>query len=85
MITALKNATDSERQKIFKLFEEKNETLKISNMLAVFDRLNVKEQTFAKMEKLYNKSLESLSKLSVSATAQEPLFSLANMVYQRDH
>lgn len=85
LIMALKNANESERQEIFKLFNEKNETIKINKMLAVFDRLNVKSQTFLKMEMLYKISLESLGNLSISETASQPLFQLAEMVYQRDH
>ena len=85
LIMALKNADESERQEIFKLFEEKNETLKINEMLELYDRLNVKDQTFAKMEKLYERSLESLRKLSISEAVRQPLLALAEMVYLRDH
>ena len=85
LIAALKNSDESERQEIFKLFKEKKETIKIEKMLAVFDRLSVKNQTFARMEILYDKSLESLKQLSISEPMRQPLYALAEMVYQRNH
>lgn len=85
LITALKNAGDSERKRIFELFEEKDEQVKISNMLALYDRLDVKGQTFSKMEELYGKAMESLNALSLEEEARKPLLELAEMVYQRKH
>lgn len=85
LITALKNATRTDRQEIFELFEEKNDTIKIEKMIAVFNRLKVNSQTFAKMETFYKKSLQSLSQLSISESDRLPLYELAEMVYQRDH
>ena len=85
LITALKNAGDSERKRIFELFEENDEQVKISNMLALYDRLDVKGQTFSKMEELYGKALESLNALSLEEESGKPLLELAEMVYQRKH
>lgn len=85
LITALKNADENGRQEIFDVFEEKNEEVKIKRMLGLFDRYNVKAKTYAAMEELYDKSLESLNALSINESAKQPLLDLAEMVYRREH
>lgn len=83
LVTALGSADELDRQAIFKIFDEKDEDLKISQMLKMFDRLGVKEKTFRRMEELYNESMEALNALSIDKDVRQPLLDLANSIYHR--
>ena len=84
LVTALSIANDKDRQAIFDLFEEKNEDKKISEMLAMFEKLGVRQKTYARMEELYNESLNSLNALSIDDEVRKPLFNLAESIYHRE-
>ena len=84
LITALKNADNESRSKIFNLFEVQNEDEKIVGMLSIYNDLGVKEATFSKMDELYTKSLKSLDELSIDEEARKPLLELANSIYHRE-
>lgn len=83
LVTALSTASDEDRQIIFKLFDEKDEERKISQMLQMFEKLGIKDKTFSRMEELYNESLEALSGLSIDKSDRQPLLELANSIYHR--
>lgn len=83
LVTALNKADEQGRMEIFNLFDEKDEDLKISQMLEMFDKLGVKENTFQRMEELYNESMLALNSLSIDEEARQPLFHLANSIYHR--
>ncbi|NNF02021.1 MAG: polyprenyl synthetase family protein [Bacteroidia bacterium] len=83
LITAMNNASRSDLEEIKRLSSEKDEAKKISDMLAIFDRLNVKGKTFSKMEQLYSTSMKSLNKLSIEEEKKSVLKTLAEMIYNR--
>jgi geranylgeranyl diphosphate synthase type II len=85
LVTALDVADKKTEDKIFSLFEEKDEEKKIAEMLLVYDELGIRELSFSKMEELYNKSLESLTKLSINERSKASLRQLAESIYHRKH
>lgn len=85
LIQALENSDEKDKQAIFNLFDETDEEKKINGMISYFDRLDVKEKTFETMEHLYQKSLESLDKISLETGAKESLLALAESIYNRKH
>ena len=80
---SLTKADEAQRQEIFTLFDEKNEEKKISAMKSVYEQLNVHKETFAIMEKFYDKALESLGALSIGRGKAERLYTLAESIYKR--
>jgi geranylgeranyl diphosphate synthase type II len=85
LVTALISADAKTKNKIFSIFNEKDEKKKIAGMLSIYDDLDIKEATFSKMEELYQQSLMALDQLSIDKQSQMPLYRLAEMVYQRTH
>ncbi len=85
LIQALENSVETDKQAIFGLFDETDEEKKINNMISYYDRLNVKDKTYEAMERLYQKSLESLNKISLEPSAKDSLFALAESIYHRKH
>ncbi|MCF6342599.1 MAG: polyprenyl synthetase family protein [Bacteroidales bacterium] len=83
LVTALSIAGDKDRQAIFDLFEEKDEEKKIASMLALFEKLGVRQKTYARMEELYKEAMRSLNALSIVEIARQPLLDLANSIYHR--
>ena len=84
LVTALSIADAKNRQSIFDLFEEKNEDQKISKMIVMFEKLGVRQKTYARMEELYKESLDSLNALSIDEEARKPLLDLAESIYHRE-
>ncbi len=84
LVTALSTADEKDRQATFELFEEKNEEQKIDKMKAMFEKLGVRQKTYARMEELYKESLKSLGALSIGEEARKPLLDLAESIYHRD-
>lgn len=83
LVTALGLAGQQERKAIFDLFEEKDEEKKIASMLEMFEKLGVRQKTYARMEELYREALHSLNALSIDEAARQPLLDLANSIYHR--
>jgi geranylgeranyl diphosphate synthase type II len=81
---SLTKADETQRQRIFSLFEEKEEEKKINGMKAVYEELEVHKDTFAIMEKFYNEALESLAALSIGKEQSARLFELAESIYRRN-
>jgi len=84
LVTALGLAGQQDRHTIFNLFEEQNEENKISTMLEMFEKLGVRQQTYARMEELYKEAMNSLNALSITEEARLPLLDLANSIYHRE-
>ena len=83
LVTALGLAGQKDRQTIFDLFEEKDEEKKITAMLALFEKLGVRQKTYTRMEELYKEAIHSLNALSITDEAIKPLLDLANSIYHR--
>ncbi len=80
---SLTKADESQRQQIFRLFDEKDEEKKIAGMKTVYEELNVHKETFVIMEKYYDEALESLAALSIGKEQSIRLFELAESIYKR--
>ena len=52
-------------------------------MLELFEKLGVRQKTYARMEELYTKALKPLNALSITKEARQPLLDLANSIYHR--
>lgn len=85
LIKALENASYEDRTAIFKLFHEINPEKKINGVIALYDKLGVKEKTFNKMEELYKRSIDSFNNISLDYSLKESLLKLAELVYHRSH
>jgi len=84
LITALNNARGQDKEELLALLNEKNEEKKISGVIAMFEKLGVRESTLAKAEELYRHSIGSFSALSVPGERKRPLLDMAEMIYLRE-
>ncbi len=81
---SLTKADEEQKQKIFSIFDEKDEQKKIKAMKSVYEQLHVHKETFAIMEKFYEEALESLRVLSIGKEQSARLFELAESIYKRN-
>jgi geranylgeranyl diphosphate synthase type II len=84
LIKALENATARQREEIFGLLNNGSKANMVNDILALYDKLKVKEATFHKMETLYDKALIALHSLSLNQERKLHLSDLANRIYHRD-
>lgn len=84
LATALNNATPAQREKLTTLLDEKDEEKKISNVVALFNEMNIPAKTLAKAEELYNLSIQSLHAIDIPAERKQTLLALADSINKRD-
>jgi geranylgeranyl diphosphate synthase type II len=85
LITALNDADAAQRARLLTLFDEKDEDKKVNGVLELYAELKIKEKSEAKIEELYQKSLESLQSIRVKEEYKEPLKVMAKAVHERDY
>ncbi|MCF6342023.1 MAG: polyprenyl synthetase family protein [Bacteroidales bacterium] len=85
LVTALDLAGQQDRQAIFNLFEEKDEEKKIAAMIKMYEKLGVRQKTYARMEELYKETMSALNALSIDEAARQPLLDLAESIYHREY
>ena len=85
LITALNNANAEEKAQLLELFKEKDETKKVAGVMALFKALNVSEKTEAKINELYQTSLNSLRSVNLPDEKKAPLLLLAERIHNRDY
>ena len=83
LCVALQKADDKSREEIFKIMKKSAGEKKIEQMLAIYEKCGVREETVTQMETFFNKSMESLHALSLNDENKEFLLQLANSIYQR--
>jgi len=83
LCVALQKADDKSRKEVFKIMEETDDEKKISQMLIIYEKCGVREETVAQMEMFFNKSMKSLHSLSLNGENKELLLQLANSIYHR--
>lgn len=80
---ALQKADKNTRDDIFKIMDEMEGEEKIEQMLSVYEKCGVREETVKQMETFFNKSMKSLQELSLEEKNKEFLLQLANSIYKR--
>jgi geranylgeranyl diphosphate synthase type II len=85
LITALNDADAAQKERLLKLFEEKDEDKKVNGVLALFAELKIKEKAEEKIAELYHTSLESLQSIRVKDEYKEPLKAMAKAIQERDY
>lgn len=83
-ITAMNIADENSKQKLQQLWSEKNEEIKVSETISLFEQLGVKEVTESKMASLYEIANNHLIKLNVDTEKRMTLKSFADKVYFRE-
>ncbi|MBE0649811.1 MAG: polyprenyl synthetase family protein [Bacteroidales bacterium] len=83
LCVALKKANENTKKEIFNIIEEKDSEKKINEMLAVYEKCDIKEETVKQMETFFNKSMKSLQEVSLVEKKKEHLLQLAESIYQR--
>lgn len=86
MITALQNADESLKSDLLNILNnrELDRTIKINNVIEIYNSLNIKEQTISKIYEYYNLALQEIEKVSVSAEKTEVLLLLAESIRTRN-
>ena len=84
LTTALNTATGKEREALLNLLTELDEEKKIDGVKKAFDELGVKAATEIRINNFYDKSISSLQAIDIDAERKKPLFTLAQMVHERD-
>ena len=85
LIKAFEKANDSQGSVLNQLLEEKDQTLKIQGVINMYNALNIKSETQAKMKYYYDLAIENLAELSVSEKQKAPLLALSNFLMNREH
>ncbi len=85
LITALNDAGEDQRKELLALFKEKDEAKKVTGVMALFDALGISAKTESKINELYEKSLNSLRSVNLSAENKQPLLAMAAKIHNRDY
>jgi geranylgeranyl diphosphate synthase type II len=85
LITALNSANLQQREQLLALFKEQDETKKVAGVMALFKELGISEKTEAKINELYQKSLNSLRSVNLPDDKKAPLLALAERIHNRDY
>lgn len=83
LISALEAANSEQRERIFKLFDEKNEEAKIEQFKELYKELNVPKLALDKMEDLYLKSQEAIKNTSLSEDKKDEILALGEIMLRR--
>lgn len=83
LLRALEKANDAQKSSILSLFDESNEAKKVKEMLALYQELNIAEETTDQIEKYHQAAMLNLENLKVSDQAKLPLTELANYLLAR--
>lgn len=85
LITALNDASETQKSKLLALLNELDEEKKISGVLALFAELDISHKTEVVIENLYQTSLRSLHSVALSEDKKAPLLALAQKIHHRDY
>ena len=84
-VKAWELADASAKEKIKSLMTEEDETLKISEMRALYNELGVNKQIEHLMTEYFNKGISYLEKIQIDRERKQPLLDFANKIYYRDY
>jgi len=86
LITALEESRGQQRNELLDLLEnEKNEDIKITRVVSIFNQLNIKERTMQKIKEFSDDAFNELDSLDVPKSRKEGLYAFANQLLQRQH
>lgn len=85
LLTAIQEANESQTERLNDLLSNNSDSQsKIEQMIALYDELNVPQLTQNAMQDFFEKGMQSLEKIEVSAEAKKELIDLAKMLMWRD-
>ncbi|MGB5931040.1 MAG: polyprenyl synthetase family protein [Cyclobacteriaceae bacterium] len=86
LITALQDAGRKSAEELNELLKQENfdKGEKVASVRAIYDRLNIREKTEAKMNECFDGAFSLLNRLSVPVEKQQNLRYLANYLIERD-
>lgn len=84
LITALNDSNDQQRAELMRLFDEKNESTKVSGVMKILQELDIAGKTDKKIQEFYQKSLNSLASVNLPEEKKKNLRVLAESIYNRD-
>lgn len=85
LLTAIQEANESQTERLNDLLSNNSDSQsKIEQMIALYDELNVPQLTQNAMQDFFEKGMQSLEKIEVSAEAKKELIDLAKMLMWRE-
>jgi geranylgeranyl diphosphate synthase, type II len=84
LITALRKSEGKDKEELLALLNEQDENKKIANIKTLFIKMGVKEYAEEKMQTLFTKSLNYLSKVNADTDRKKSLATFAEKVYYRE-
>ncbi len=84
LITLLLEADASDRAVLTQLFAETDEAKKVTGVKALYDKYSISDKTLAKADTLYNEALQCLAAISISDAQKANLYTMAQMIKDRD-
>lgn len=84
LITLLLEADASDLAVLQELFTEGDEAKKVSGVKALYAKYQVSDKTLAKADALYDEALQCLADISISDAQKTNLYTMAQMIRDRD-
>ena len=86
-LKAMEQASDNDKDTLKKWFSQvsENNQEKISSVLEIYNKLNIKSITENEIEYYFSKSLQELEKINVAIEKKEPLHSFLNQLLGRKY
>lgn len=85
LLTALSKAKGEELTSLLKWLSAEASEEKLYGVMALYDRLNVKQDAVSRMNELYGVAMNHLDAIPLSPSAKKPLSDLAYMLMHREH
>ena len=84
LITLLADMNDTDRTSLISLMSGAAEDVKISRVKELYEKYHVSTKTLAKVEALYQESIDALKALSIPESDKANLYAMAEMIHRRD-
>ena len=83
LITLLNQADEVDKKTIAGLLQQTDNITKVAGVMALYHKYKVSEQTLEKAESLYQESINSLDKVSITTSQKANLYKMAELVNNR--
>lgn len=85
VLKAFEDATPDQYKALSALIQEKESDQKVTNAVALFATLNIKEKAMAKMNEFYTTAMKNLAHLQISEEHKKPFYELASFLMNREN
>ncbi len=85
LLTALEDANRSQKERFEALFNEKDLSLKVTGIKALYAELNIKEKSTLKMNSFHEIAIKKLDNIAVEESKKTELRELAKFLLGREH